>query len=172
MNINSEVSSIKMKDVRGAYRTNLFIEFNQTNPEMYPPIYTMHEQERKGLPSAKKIYMEAESEYEAAMQLVGSWQHWKRLCRCTYFMKGMANCMWDGLEDWREEKEIQDKAEAYKQLKKSAEKGNIQAQRLIYEGKKDSKGRPSKAEVQRQARIAAGVKSEVDDDLKRLSLVK
>ena len=161
-----------MKDSRGAYRTNLFREFNTISHKDQPPMYTMHEEDRNGLPSAKRIYMEAESEYDAAMQLVGSWQHWKRLLRCKPFTKGLPNQQWEGLDFWREEKEIRDKAEAFKQLKKSAAKGNVPAQRTIYEGNKQTKGRPSKQDVAREARIAAGVQSELDDDFKRLQLVK
>lgn len=166
------MSKPEMKDARGAYRTNIFLEFNTSTHDEQPPLYTMHEEEREGLPSAKKIYMEAESEYEAAMQLVGSWQHWKRLLRCSPFMKGLPYSTWEGLEAWREEKEIRDKADALKQLKKSAEKGNVTAQKIIYEGEKKTKGRPKKADIEKQARILAGISEDVADDMKRLQLVK
>lgn len=161
-----------LKDVTGRYRTNLFAEFNKNNQEDYPPLYTMREEPWKGLPSAYQIYMYSDSEYEAALKLVGSWQHWQRLLSCKPFMEGKKDGMsWQGLLAWREEKEIRDKAQAYNMLKTSAAQGNVQAQKLIYDGDKPAKrGRPTKAEVTREAKAQAETSQEIKNDLKRISL--
>lgn len=162
-----------LKDSVGRYRANLFYEFNQQRHEDYPPIYTMREEPWKGLPSAYLIYMYSDSEYEAAMKLVGSWHHWQRLCKSKPFMEGIRDGnQWVGLEAWRKEKEIKDKAHAYNQLKINAAQGNVQAQKLIYEGDKTSKrGRPSNAEVRKAAAEEAQVSSALKEDMRRIKLV-
>lgn len=163
-----------LKDTMGRYRTNLFYEFNKSRHEDYPPLYTMREQPWKGLPSAYQIYMYSENEYEAAMKLVGSWNHWQRLLKSTPFVKGLDDrSMWVGLDAWREEKEIRDQAIAYNQLRTSAAEGNVQAQKMIFEGmKKASKrGRPSKDEVKAAAKEQAELTRELKSDLKRIKLV-
>jgi hypothetical protein len=118
--------------------------------------------------------MEAESEYEAAMILVGSWQHWQRLLKCKPFMEGSDDGgSWQGLKSWREEKAIRDKALAYNQLKISAAQGNVTAQKIIFDGDKETKGRgrPSKAEVRKEAAKQAEVADKVKDDLERIKKV-
>jgi hypothetical protein len=162
-----------LKDSIGRYRTNIFYEFNKSAQEDYPPLYTMREDEWKGLPSAYRIYMESDSEYEAAMKLVGSWAHWQRLLKCKPFINGGEDLgIWMGLDQWREEKAIQDKAVAYNQLKMSAMGGNVQAQKLLLEGDKTGKrGRPSKAEVAKQAAKIAEKDDQIKDDFKRIKAV-
>lgn len=163
-----------LKDARGRYRTNIFEEINQRNHTVSPPIYTMREDTHKGLPSAYRIYMDAQSEYDAAMILVGSWTHWQRLLKVNTFMKGEEGThLWSGLEAWREEKEIKDRAVAYNQLKISAATGNVQAQKMIFDGMKSARrGRPSTSEVKHAAKKMAQHASDIKDDLKRLRLVR
>lgn len=163
-----------LKDAAGRYRTNLFYEFNKTRHEDYPPMYTMREAPWKGLPSAYLIYMTSDTEYEAAMKLVGSWLHWERLLKSRPFMEGMDDGgQWVGLNSWREEKEIRDQAIAYNQLKMSAASGNVQAQKMILDGKKiaSKRGRPSQDEVKAAAREHAKIARELKADLKRIKLV-
>jgi len=161
-----------LKDNIGRYRTNIFYEFNKTRHEDYPPLYTMREDEWKGLPSAYRIYMESDSEYEAAMKLVGSWAHWQRLLKCKPFINGGEELgIWMGLDQWREEKAIQDKAFALNQLKISAAGGNVQAQKIILEGDKGKRGRPSKAEVAKAAAKQAEHSNQIKSDFKRIKAV-
>lgn len=161
-----------LKDAMGRYRTNLFHEFNIQNQEDYPPLYTMRENPWLGLPSAYQIYMYSDSEHTAAMKLVGSWAHWKRLLASPSFMKGPdTGYQWTGLEGWRLEKRLREEALAYTQLKEAAENGNVQAQKLIYEGRAAKRGRPSKEEIQRAAKEAADCTRELKEDLGRLKLV-
>jgi len=162
-----------LKDVMGRYRTNIFYEFNKASHEEYPPLYTMREDEWQGLPSAYQIFMLSDSEYEAALKLVGSWLHWQRLLKCRPFMEGSDDGgAWVGLKRWREEKEIRDKALAYNQLKISAAGGNVTAQKLIFEGEARAKrGRPSNAEVKRAAAKEAAVNESVKKDLARLKVL-
>lgn len=162
-----------LKDTIGRYRTNIFYEFNKTRHEDYPPLYTMRETEWRGLDSAYQIYMHSESEYEAAIKLVGSWNHWQRLLKCKPFVDGEKDGgQWVGIEQWRAEKETRDKALAYNQLKINAAQGNVQAQKMILDGPKDSakRGRPSNAEIRKEAAKQAELDSQIKDDLKRVRL--
>lgn len=163
-----------LKDTRGAYRLNLFAEFNKLSHDKRPPIYTMRE-EATELPSAYLIYMYSDSEYEAAKKLVGSWQHWEKLLKCKPFVNGMDDRgQWAGLQAWRDEKEVQDRVRAYNQLKINAAQGHVQAQKMIFDGKTvttNKRGRPSKEEVQRIAQEQAKLLGETKSDLKRIKLV-
>ncbi len=170
--LDPDVDRSVLKDKQGRFRTNIFYEFNKT--EGYVPLYTMREHSYKELPSAYMIYMSAGGEYEAAMKLVGSWSHWQRLQKVKAFMYGVPESMqWRGLESWREEKELKDRAEAYNQLKTAAERGNVQAQKIVFEGMKTRRkaGRPTKDEVQAEATRQAKHVSDIKDDLKRIRLV-
>lgn len=162
-----------LKDVMGRYRTNLFYEFNKARQADYPPLYTMRETEWLGLTSAYQVYMHSESEYEAALKLVGSWQHWQRLCKSKPFMEGEKDGgQWVGLQSWRDEKEVRDKALAYNQLQVNAATGNVQAQKMIFEGNKDAskRGRPSKAEIAKAAKEQIDTAETIKNDLKRIRL--
>ena len=159
-----------LKDGLGRYRTNIFLEFNTTAHEDQPPLYTMREDDFRDLPSAYRIYMSCDSEYEAAQKLVGSWNHWQKLLTSNPFMNGPKGAYsWTGLHAWREEKEVQDRAEAYMLLKQNAENGNVQAQKLIFEGTK-KRGRPSNEEIKKAAEEQAAIRKEIKDDLKRVTL--
>jgi hypothetical protein len=160
-----------LKDSMSRQRTNIFCEFNTSRHEDYPPLYTMREQEWKGLPSAYRIYMASHTEYEAAMKLVGSWNHWQRLLKISKFVNGSTDTTnWSGLHQWREEKEIREKARAYVQLKMNAMEGNVQAQKILFDGLDKKRGRPSAAEVKKSAEQMAKDTKDLKDDLKRVRL--
>ena len=162
-----------LKDLMGRYRTNIFLEFNKSAHDEYPPLYSMREGGWAGLPSAYEIYMTSDSEYEAAMKLVGSWTHWSKLIKSKPFLKGSEDGgSWTGLEAWRAEKEIRDKALAYNQLKISAATGNVTAQKIIFDGDKKTaaskRGRPSDAEIKKAAAAQAEESAQVKSDLQRI----
>lgn len=163
-----------LKDASGGYRTNIFIDFNKSTHDTNKPLYTMRELPYRGLPSAYLIYMTSSSEYEAAMKLVGSWQHWEKLCKSRPFMEGTEDSgQWAGLQAWRAEKDIKDRAIAYNQLRINAATGNVQAQKMLYEGIKSAykRGRPSKSEILKLAQEEAKHLREIRDDFKRVKLV-
>ena len=162
-----------LKTGSGSYRMNIFKEFNYRSAEGIPPLYTMKEEVTDGLPSAYLIYMYSESEYEAAMKLVGSWNHWNKLCTNNSFMNGSKEVQtWSGLKQWREEKEIKDRATMYSLLKIAAATGNVNAQKVLFEKDKVGvRGRPSKAQVEAAAKEAAQHEEFIQEDLKRIRLV-
>lgn len=85
------------------------------------------------------IYMACDSEYEAAIVLLGSYAHWCKLKECTWFTPYF--------ERWEAERNTRDEAVARKVLVTLAEAGNVTAAKSIYTNSKQptSKvGRPEK----------------------------
>lgn len=101
-------------DKRGARRTQtLFVDVGMPT-DKYETLYTMREHDYKGFISAYQIYMHSADEYEAAMKLVGSIDHWNRLCSLKWFMKGGVG--FSGIEQWRKDMINRDLSYAKKAL--------------------------------------------------------
>lgn len=167
-----------MLDKMGRYRTtSLFWEHRkgESGAEKYPPLFTTKEKDLEvdGVTyrSLKVIYFSYDhipsNEYEFAMDIFGSWDHWIWITTKSQ-LKGM-------FQAWRDELEIKIKANAIRtiiQQSRDPEKG-LQAARLIASGEhkgEAKRGRPSKAEVERQLKIEAGVRDTLDEDMERLGL--
>lgn len=120
-------------DRRGALKTELLFQetIKSDRLENYTPLYTLKENDTD-LPSAYKIYMSSADEYDAAIKILGSMRHWRRLCGLKWFMEGIPMSGFDGLKAWRKDMEMRDKSTAKKQLMISAEDGNVSAQRALY----------------------------------------
>lgn len=128
------------------------------------PVYCLKETDWKGCLSMYRIYMAAESEYEAAQQLLGSWGHWNKLCACAWFKPH--------LEAWREEREIKEAALGKAVLIQAAEEGNVTAAKeLVAQIKNIKKGRPSKKDAQEQQRKNNAVDDKVISILNRMEYV-
>jgi len=144
---------------------SLFLEtFRRDLKGDYEPVYTMRPFDHKGCRSAYLIYMNADTEFDAAMQIVGDMRHWRRLCGLKWFMKGSEDGLFDGLETWRKDKAEKDATEIIRQLKDKAADGNVPAQKILLDTAKEvSKarvGRPEKQkdltpEETREAKIVA-----------------
>jgi hypothetical protein len=128
-----------LKDKRGAAKTqSLFLESQPYRlKKKYPPVYSLTEEEREGLPSAYQIYMHSTDEYEAAMKLVGSMRHWRKLCALKWFMEGIKDKMFEGLEQWREDMRMRDASEAKAHLRMAAKKGDTSSARKLLDTSKD-----------------------------------
>ncbi len=156
----------------GRWRTqSLFLEMYVPDAEErgIEPIFTFKPEDYKGLPSMKKIYLQIAdpTEYKTAIELLGYWDHWKKLLDCPWFM--------EHLDAWREELEIKLRSGAVKAMIETAQnegsKGTNAAKWLADRGWKESKrGRFSKQELERERKIAAGVETSVQEDLERLGL--
>lgn len=170
-----------MKDEYHRARTqSLFWELRREDAgdrvERIPPLFTIKDRDHTvdgvTYPSLKKIYMSYDHipgfEYEFAMDVFGSWEHWDRLINESAVRKY--------LKDWRMELEIKLKAKAMSQLIKASRendpKGFQAAKYLADSGYRESgkKGRPSKEEVERERKIAAGVSETLAADMERLGL--
>lgn len=166
-----------MLDSMGRFRTtSLFWETRKTeaNAEKYPPLFTTKAKDLtvgdKTYRSLRSIYFSynhmPEFEYEFAMDVFGSWEHWLTLFN-SFQIKPV-------VQGWRDELNIKIKAEALKTVlaqSKDPEKG-LQAARAILAGehKESKRGRPSKEEKARLEKEVTKHKDEIDADMERLGL--
>lgn len=74
------------------------------------------------------IYMSCDSEYEAAIKLLGNYQHWTKLKRCTWFLPYV--------EEWNAELVLRESALAKSKLVTLTEAGNVTAARTLLNDKK------------------------------------
>lgn len=106
-------------------------------------------------------------EYQFAKDVFGSWDHWQELANSGDIIK-------DHIDAWRDELTIRLQAKALESLFKTAlhegSKGTPAARYLADRGWEVKRGRPSKDEVEREKKIAAGVHDEVQKDIERLGL--
>ena len=115
----------------------------------------------------RKIFVELcdPTEYDAAIVLLGSWTEWQKMKKLWPSFREII------LKEWLDEVEIKLRSQGIKSLCKHAmtDKGSTAA-KWIAEGRFNTRkaGKPSKAEVEREAKIAAGVEEEVDDDVERV----
>lgn len=168
----------EMLDTSSRFRsTSLFVEtLNPIREGKYKPFFTTKDRDytKDGVTyrSLKPIYMSYDhavgAEYDFAMDVFGSWEHWLYLSTKST-LRGM-------IANWRTELEIKQKAEAIRTvltLAKDGDRGLTAAKYILENGIKIDKrkaGRPSKEEVEGQARIAAGVRDTLEEDMLRLGL--
>ena len=108
--------------------------------------------------------MKCDSEYDAAMLLVGSWHHWLRLKECNWFKPHV--------ESWEKEREIREIALGKKILIEEAEAGNVSAARVLYGQSKAKKGRPSKQDKAKLSREDADLDEFIKKSYAKVSLIK
>lgn len=160
----------KFKTNLGSWRTlSLFFETNQTDNT---PVYTLKPYDHpNGFPSLHLLYMSYDhvpgDEYEFAMECLGGWQHWKRL--------QTNNILTKHFNIWREEKEVQLRAEAVRKIMENSKSvdatGLSAAKFLVTKGYVPNKvGRMSKEEREALARQDKAVADEVSEDMERLGL--
>lgn len=170
-----KLEELTLVDSRGRYLLQpLFHEQPSNTLEEYPASYTLKNEDNPelGLRSARKIYVAQldPTEYRAAMALVGSWAHWKRLTECPWFKPY--------LEEWREEVSVILQSNAIiEMLAKSVDPKNTLATKYIADRGWDKKiGAPSKkaktAKELREERIEDRVLSGIEDDKQRLRLIQ
>lgn len=122
----------KMKTKKGIQLTEgLFYETRSHNSKVYEPTYTIKDHDHNGYPSAYLIYMNSVDEYEAAIKLVGSLRHWRKLEGLKWFMDGRTELSFEGLKQWREDMELRDKSISKEQLIEKAKEGNVAAMRSL-----------------------------------------
>lgn len=141
-------------------------------------IYSIQDKDREKLgkpyPSLYRLYLEMEdlTEYQFALKYMESWEHWQMLCECTWFQPYLTR--------WRTELELKLKAQALQNLLLEARDGGKNCYNankfLIEKGWIDKstepkrRGRPSKAEIAREAAEQVFNHNQIADDYKRLEL--
>ena len=105
------------------------------------------------------IYMSCDSEYEAAIKLLGNYQHWTKLKKCSWFLPYV--------EEWNAELELRESALAKSKLVQLTEAGNVTAARTLLNDKKGAGvGKPPK----KGARKDDIVPGDLDEMLERAEL--
>lgn len=148
-------------DSRQARKTEtLFAEsISSASKQKYDPLYTLREQSKDGLPSAYQIYMHSIDEADAALKLVGSLAHWRRLCGLKWFMEGAQEMGHEGLIQWREDMRARDATAAKRVLQDQASTGNVAAARKLYdEATKKKVGRPKDVADASEVKTASNIK--------------
>lgn len=127
-----------LKDKMGRYRTqSLFLETIKRDQleSGYSPLYTLREHETDGLPSIWQIYMHSDTEFSAAIKIVGSIRHWHKLTDSEWFNEPkpsqVGGLYLPGLKEWRGYKEEADKAMARATLLAKAAAGDTGAAKAI-----------------------------------------
>lgn len=156
----------KYRDSMNRFRT--FSLFKETNKftDNYEAVFVLHEDD-KDLPSLKRIYLSYEdpTEYQFALDVFDSWDHWERLTNCTFFKPY--------IKQWREELEVKIRSNAIKEIKQTAKtsKGFAAQKWLAEKGwQPNGKGRPRKEDVEREARVQAKMKAREEEDFKLVGL--
>ena len=108
----------------------LFVDVDKNHESRYEPVWCMSDTEVNGLPSAYHVYMNSADEYEAAMKLVGSLRHWRRLLEAPWFMNGGTG--YEGLHQWREDMMLRDFSVAKGVVLSEAKSGDpVSAKKLL-----------------------------------------
>ena len=159
---------------QGKYRTiSLFVE-TVRNGSDYEPVFFLKARKHNastGIKSLYKIYMDCgdPTGYEAAMEALGSWEHWRVLREQDWFDTHITM--------WEEELIAKIKAQALKLTisisSDREDKRSLQASRyLLSEGWKVKKaGRPSKADIENNNKRSNSLKALVAEDAERLGLL-
>lgn len=150
----------------------LILELN-LSPDI-EPIYTLQDYDQtingKWYPSLYRLYMEAEdpTEFEFARKYLGSYDQWMAICKIARFQ--------GYLERWRKEIILQVQARALRAMideSMSESKNSFAANKFLVEKgwipkEGGKRGRPSKAEIEKAAKIETSEKDRVLEDYNRL----
>ena len=138
-----------LKDKRGAHRTeSLFVETIQPHvARKYEPIYSLRDYDHKGYPSAYNVYMNAVDERDAALQLVGSMAHWRKLCKLKWFVEGRLEYQFEGLNQWRLDMKDRDASDAKKIIMEQTKEGNVTAAKALLAEAKGDKPKKTKGKL-------------------------
>jgi len=120
----------------------LFFEnrFQTTSPVTAPYCLKAHDHTLHGITyrSMYLIFISCDSEYEAAITLLGNYAHWLKLKKCSWFV--------ELLQEWNAELELREEALAKSKLVLLTESGNVTAARTLLGNKKAAPvGKPTKA---------------------------
>jgi len=156
-----------LKDSRGYPLTqSLFLEINYSDYAVFTFNNEPKEYNGKIYPSLRQYYMDIAdpTEYQFATQCLLGWDHWKRISSSELVKKEVVQ--------WREELEVALRSEGVMAIidATAQEGGNFQAAKWLTEKgwEKNKVGRPSKAEADRDKRIADRVNNDFKADIIRL----
>lgn len=139
-------------------------------------LYTLKEETHMGYPSLSQLYMEENdpTEYRFATKYLESWDHWEKLCECSWFQPYLVK--------WRKALEMKLKSEALaniiRESRDTKSPSRFTANKFIIdrgwepkEGQTQRRGRPSKEDVRTAAYDLAAIDKRLEEDLARLSKI-
>lgn len=127
------------KDLVGCTQALFFEYRHQTTSGVLAPYCLKsydHEYQGRNYRSMYLIYISCDSEYEAAIKLLGNYAHWLKLKATSWFAPH--------LEAWNEELTLREEALARSKLVALTEAGNVTAARTLLGNKKSTVGKPRK----------------------------
>lgn len=151
------------------------IFYEQTLSDKSSVLYTLKNEDHEGFPSLYRLFMESvlndPTEYTFATTNLDSWEHWEELQECNWFKPYVSK--------WRREADVRRSALFLNQIQKIAKAGSresLAASRYLLEKgwvpkDKNTKGRPSKDEINQEARRLAELDGMTRDDAARLGIV-
>jgi len=150
--------SLPIPDELAGTTQALFYEFRHQSTSSVKPPYNLKDKDWKGTKSMYLLYMEYDTEYDAALALLGSWPHWEKLCKTKWFAQHK--------EKWDAERKLRDESLARKTLLEQAKDGNVTAAKAIL-AKETQRGRPKNKQV-----VAKDDSKEIDDMYERMHVIR
>lgn len=168
----------KLRSPSGKFYTRQLFQEEWCNlmhsERLIDPVFSLYK-DRPGLINfgARYVALGDPTGYKVSQELLGDYKHWLALCKASWFRT--AKEMWDKELDAKLASEGMDK------LREILKEG-LPAQQLVAakylankehrKNRNSTKGRPSKAEVDKAAREQAAFERELADDAERIRLVK
>lgn len=90
------------------------------------PLFNLSMRDHDDTLSFPQLYYQCDSDYEAAMVILGSFEHWQRLCEAKWFAEKLAL--------WQEEKALRDIAHGRAKIRELADGGNLAACKFLAAG--------------------------------------
>lgn len=154
----------KFKDKMGRYLTqSLFLEYMyDTETAVYTLKDDDYEFQGKVYPSLRKLYLEMmdPTEYEFANKYLWGWDHWQKIVENKQ--------MFSHIQKWQDELEVKIRAQAVKRMLDLD--SNFNAIKWAADGHWNvRRGRPTKAERERERKIRDRVVKETEDDASRIA---
>lgn len=163
--VNSEADfESHFKNANNGYRIKeMFFETNPTAEKKWVS-YSLKAHDHLGYPSIHRLYLEMEdpTEFLFATTYFDCWEHWELVTKSPLFR--------DKVAQWRKELELKLRSKALASIIKKTP-DSLQAARYVANwehGDKAAKGRPSKAEIAKQAKELASNKTRESEDFLRL----
>lgn len=167
-------------EASGNYRTDsLFRErMNARHRENgHKPMYSLSERRvYKDCPKLYDLFIESVDEYDFAAKALGGKAHLDKLKSVKWFMDGWTGCSaFRGFSAWQDDMAERDRSLGKRIIIEKARDGDVSAAKKLVDMNKPStntKGRPKKEDIVREAGKRADEIAGVEDDMKRLNVIK
>ena len=119
------------------------------------PLFNMSMKDHDDTLSFPQLYFQCDSDYEAAMVILGSFDHWQRLCKSKWFAEKLVL--------WQQEKALRDVAHGRAKIRELADNGNLAACKFLAAGGLDEKPKAEKEKPKPEPKPEPTATPEEDD---------